>query len=156
MLSKKEIVIVTQLRNGARQNLTKISKRTNIPISTIFDKLKKLEERNIVKHTSLIDFEQLGYNTRATIMLKSGKNERYELEKYLLKHEKINSVFKITNGFDFFIEGIFRTIKELEDFLELVEDRFNVKKKNVFFIIKEIKRENFMTNNELIKFELLS
>jgi DNA-binding Lrp family transcriptional regulator len=154
MLSKKEIVIVTQLRKGARQNLTKISKETKIPISTLFDKIKKLEQQIIVKHTTLIDFEKLGFNTRATIMLKAGKNEKEELGEFLMKNEKINSVFKITNGFDYFVEGIFRTIKELEDFLEIIDDKFCVKKKSVFFIIQEIKREEFMSNTQLAQFEI--
>lgn len=152
MLSKKDALIVSQLRASARKNLTAISKETRIPVSTLFDKLKKLEKICILKHTSLLDFNVLGYSTRANIMLKSGKKDKEALAEYLSKNESVNSVFKITNGYDFMVEGIFKTIKELEIFLDALDERFSISKKQVYYIIDELKREEFMANSNLVTF----
>ncbi|MGM5482130.1 MAG: Lrp/AsnC ligand binding domain-containing protein [Nanobdellota archaeon] len=151
MISKKELLFVSSLRKSARKNLTKISKELSIPVSTLFEKLKKLEKALIVKHTALLDFNKLGYTTRAKILLKVNKKDKDTIKEALTKSEHVNSIYKITNGYDYLVEGIFKSLKELEEFSEKLEERFSITKKNVFFVIDDIKRENFLSNVELTK-----
>lgn len=151
MLSQKDMLFVSSLRKSARKNLTKISKELSIPVSTLFEKLKKLESALIVKHTAILDFNKLGYTTRAKMLLKVGKKDREKVREMLSKSEHVNSVYKITNGYDFLVEGIFRSLKELEAFSENLEERFQITKKNVYFIIDDIKREKFLSDVELTK-----
>ena len=63
-MNKKDLLIVSHLRRDGRTSLTELSKKTRIPISTIFDRLKQNKNNFIKKHTALIDFAKLGYNTR--------------------------------------------------------------------------------------------
>ncbi len=144
ILNQKDILIISSLRNNARETLTNISKKTNVPISTIYDKLKSYEKSLIRKHTSLLDFNKLGFNARANIMIKVDRSVRDEIKDHLIKHQNINSVYKINNGFDFLIEGIFKNMKDLEDFMENLEDKFQIKNKQIHYIIDDIKRESFM------------
>lgn len=151
MLSKKDLLFVSSLRQSARKNLTKISKELSIPVSTLFEKLKKLENALIVKHTAILDFNKLGYTTRAKILLKVGKKDRDKVREMLAKSEHVNSVYKITNGYDFLVEGVFKSLKELENFSESLEEKYSITKKNVYFIIDDIKREKFLSDMELQK-----
>jgi len=146
-LNQKDILLISNLRNNARETLTRISKRTNIPISTIYDKLKSYERNLIRKHTSLLDFNKLGFNARANIMIKVERSVRDEIKDYLIKHQNVNSVYKINNGFDFLVEGIFKHMKDLEDFMENLEDKFEIKNKQIHYIIEDIKRESFMSDS---------
>jgi len=148
MLPKKDMLILSNLRKNARMSLTNMSKKTQIPISTIFDRLKVHEASLIKKHTSLLDFEKLGYNTRANVCIKVDKDKREEVKAYLMRHQNINSVYKINNGYDFLVEAIFKHIKDLEDFLELVEERFHITERKVYYLIEDIKREEFMADIE--------
>jgi len=152
-MKKTDLMIISSLRRNAREKLTNISKKTRIPVSTIFDKIKTYETGLINKHTALIDFNKLGYNTRANIILKVNKKDKSEMKNFLLKHKNINSALKINNGFDFLIEAIFTNIKEVEDFLELLEENFKIKSKQVFYIIEELKKESFLSNPELVNLE---
>ena len=152
MLSKKELIILSCLRQNARQTLTTLSKKTNIPISTIYEKLRSYEGDVIKKNACLIDFGKLGFNTRAQILIKVDKNQRDEVKSYLKNNFNINSVFKVSNGFDFMIEGIFRHIRDLEEFNENLEERFNIKKNEYYFIIEEVKKEAFMESPESLDF----
>ena len=138
------------LRQNARETLTKLSRKTNVPISTIYDKLKQYENDIIKKHTSLLDFNRLGYTTRATIMLKVDKEIKMDIREFLTNSRSINSIFKINNGFDFLLEGIFKEIKELEDFLDRLDEKFKIKNKQVYYIIEDIKREGFMADPTLL------
>ena len=45
------------------------------------------------------------------------------------------------------IEAIFRNIKEMEEFLEKLEERFNIEQKEYFYVIDELKREAFLEEN---------
>ncbi len=150
MIGKKDLLIVSNLRRNARETLTNMSKATRIPISTIYDKLRLHEGGLIKKHTCLLDYNKLGYPTRANVMLRVDKPDREALKEYLVKHNNVNSVLKINNNFDFMAEMVFREIKELEDFLEALEDRFKIRAKQVFYIIEDIKREDFLAEPELL------
>ncbi len=146
----KNVLIINELRRNARETLTNISKRTKIPISTIYEKIKSSEGKLILKHTSLIDFGKLGFNARAKIMVKTKKESKADLTAYLLKHENINSMYKINNGYDYMVECIFSNMKELEDFIDNVDDRFGLERKEVYYIIDDIKRETFLADPQII------
>ena len=146
-MNQKDLIILRLLRTNARMSLTKISRRTNIPVSTIFDRLKFHERNLIKKHTCLLDFAKLGYNTTAKIVLRVEREDRQPLKEFLMKHTSVNSVYKITNGFDFMVEGIFRQVSDLEEFVEQLETKFKIQDKKYFFILEEIKREAFLSGS---------
>jgi len=149
-MKKKDILFLAYLRKDARETLTTISRKTSVPISSLYDKLRSLEKDIITKHTTIIDFSKLGYLCRANIILKVEIEDRDLAKNYLLCNENVNSLFKINNGYDFMVEGVFKHIKEMEDFLELFERKFKVLNKNVYYVIEDLKRESFLGEPELI------
>lgn len=144
MISKNDMLIISSLRKNARMNLTKMSRKTGIPVSTIFDKIKGYHNDIVTKHTTLINFDMLGYNTRANIILKVNKEDKAAMKAYLFKNQNINSFYRINNGFDFMFEAVFRNLKETEEFIEAIEERFGIIEKQVFYITEDVKRESFM------------
>ena len=150
MLPKKDLLILTELRTNSRETLTTISKHTSIPISTIFDKIKCYHGNLIKKHTTLIDFSKLGFNARANIMVKVDRDAREEARNFLINHQNVNSIYKISNGFDFLIEGIFKNVKDSEDFLDYFESKFRLEQVEVHYIVEDIKQETFMNNGHLL------
>ncbi len=149
-MKNKELLFLANLRANARETLTKMSKNTSIPISTIFDMLKQHEKSIIKKHTALIDFSKLGFGTRVTLTLKVNKDQRDDLREYLTRHYNVNSVYKINNGFDFLVEGVFRSIKDLEDFIEGLDEKFRIRSKQIYYIVEDIKREDFLSNPQIV------
>jgi len=144
--NRKDLMLMTYLRRNARENLTMISRRTQIPVSTIFDKLKDFEKKIITKHTTLIDFKKLGFDIRINMLLKIPKNFREEFREFIMTNENINSISRITNGYDYLIEGIFRDMNDLQRFSELLE-RFNIESKQELFILEDLKREGFLSDD---------
>jgi DNA-binding Lrp family transcriptional regulator len=149
-MDAKEAMIISSLRQNAREKLTSISRKTGTPVSTIYERIKQQQLSIIKKFTALLNFANLGYSCRANICLKARKETREELAEYLMKHQNTNSMYKINNGYDFLLEVIFKDIRELEDFLEAVDERFKLKGKQVYYIIDDIVRENFMTQPEFM------
>jgi len=141
---KKDILLLANLRKNGRATLTELSQRTDVPISTVHDKLKN--QSIIKKYTCILDFTKLGFTTTANIFLRVKKEDKDMLRQHLLTHFNVNSLYKINSGFDFLVEGIFRNIKELEEFTEEVEAKFGVRQKQVYYIIDEIAKERFFEN----------
>ena len=151
MLDKRELIILSKFRENSRESLTRMSKKISVPVSTIYEKLKGYEKSVIKKHTSLLDFSKLGFNTRATIILKVTKENKDPLKDFLLNNRYVNTFYKINNGYDFMIEAIFRELNEVESFVEELEDKYNVQDKKVYYIIDELKKEAFLSNSEYLK-----
>ena len=122
---KKEILLISNLRKEGRAQLTKVSRNTNIPVSTLFDLLKKVD----MQHTCIPDFKRYGFQVRATITLKVDITDKERIKEYLLNHPNLNSIWKINNGYDYMIEVIFKEMAELEAFADKLEKEFKLKEK---------------------------
>jgi len=152
MLSKKDIEIISHLRNNARKKITTISRQTNIPVTTIYDKVRVHERKFIKKHTSLLDFQKMGFLATAHIAIKVEKDSREALQKFLLEKPNINSLYKTNFGTDLLAEGIFKDTAELQNFKEEIEEKFHTNEIRIFNIIEELKEE-FLTKKEHFKEE---
>lgn len=144
MLKPKEHKILACLRNNARERLTEISKRTGVPVSTIHDKLKSRYEGIITRMTAILDLRKLGYIARACIILKAKREDREALQAFLEGNPVVNNLFKINNGYDFIVEGVFKNLQDLEDFNEALEEKFRIEGRQVYYIIEDIRREVFL------------
>ncbi|MBS3128308.1 Lrp/AsnC family transcriptional regulator [Candidatus Woesearchaeota archaeon] len=146
MMKPKDVAILAALRQDGRQKLTQMSKQVNLPISTLYDRLKTHEKNFIQKHASLLNFDALGFQTRAHVLFKVHKEEKEQFMETLQRAPFINSIYKINNGFDFLTECIFRNIHELESFLENLEGKHRIKSKEVYYIIQDVTREQFLAD----------
>jgi DNA-binding Lrp family transcriptional regulator len=149
-LGKKDLLLVSCLRNNARENLTKLSRKTSIPVSTIYDKLNTYKDTIITKHTTLLDFTKLGFHARANILIKVERDSKEALKEYLASHQNVNSLYRVSNGYDFLIEGIFKHVKQVEDFLEGIDKKFSMEQSQVFYVVEDVKKEIFMNNQNMI------
>lgn len=144
-IKKKDITVLSYLRQNARISLTNLSRKSGIPVSTLFDKLKTATPF-LKKFTVLLDFSPLGFSTKAMIALKVKKDHRNEVEEMLRNHKQVNSAYKVNNGFDYIAEVIVKDMNSLESFLDSLEEKHMIEKKQVFYMLDTIKQEEFLSN----------
>ena len=149
MLSRNDLYLLSFFRANARKPLTRISRETSMPVSTIFDKLKRYEGSLIKKHTCLIDFKKLGFEIRVGMLLKAFKEKRQQLQEFLMNHHRVNTLLRVTSGYDYFVEALFRNMEELQEFGDRIEE-MGIEDRKDLFIIDEVKREDFMSHPEYI------
>jgi len=149
-LNAKDLMLLSQLRKNAREKLTTISRRTQMPVSTIHEKLKGYNLGVVKKHTVLLDFPKLGYQCRAKVLVNAPKETKGELKDYLQKHPNINSAYKINNGYTYMLDVVFPTLDDLDQFLEKLESGYDVRDTQTYYIIDELKREGFLTDLTLM------
>lgn len=141
---QKEKELLVTLRQNCRLSLTEISKKTHIPVTTIYGKLKEACDDIITRYTVLLDFAKLGYTVRVQFFIKAQKNKREDLFQHLLTHPNVNSASIINNGYDFACEALFRDIATAELFARELEEKYNVPKVDCFYVLQDFKREAFM------------
>lgn len=142
MASHKDEKILAFLRENARTNLTTISRKTGIPVSTIFDRLRSHQGRLIKKFTVLLDFSKMGFPIRTSILLRVVYESRDAVKAYLQAHPQVNTLLRVNNGYDFAIDAFFRDVREVEDFIEDLECKYKVEASHVLHIIDEIALES--------------
>ena len=143
-MNPKTLQFLTHLRENSREKLTTISKKTNIPISTLFDLLKELQGGLVTKSTVLLDFSKLGFHTRAKVFLKVNNEDKEKLRNHLNLNPNVNTIFKINNSWSFLIETVHKNIKELDSFLEKLHEKFMIENQQIHYLIDEVKREGFV------------
>ncbi len=144
MLKRKDLLILSYLRNNARQRLTSISRRTHIPVTTIYDNVRRYEKRFIVKHSSIVDFRKLGFNAKTNIAIKVN-GSRGDLLSYLQEHPNVNSLYRTDSEYDLLAELVFRELRDVDEFMETLGNRFDIDKSLVLNVTEDIKREDFMS-----------
>lgn len=153
LLKQRDYVTLSYLRNHGRMSLTELGRKTRCPVSTLFDRIKLYNSNNIInKYTILLNYSKLGFHTRATIAIRVKKEEKIHVKSFLEKHSSVNSLYKVNNGFDFLFEVVFKHLKDMEDFIESFESKFNIKQKEVYYIIDEISRESFLLDNTIMQY----
>lgn len=153
-IKTKDALFISYLRQNARETLTNLSKKTKIPVSTLHDRLRYNQDAYINKHTTLLNFNKLGFSTLVKFFIKLEKDSRMQFQEFITKHEAVNSLYRINNGFDYMMDLIFSNMDELEAFLDQIEDRFNIQDKKMHFVIREEFREKFLTNPALLPRDL--
>ncbi len=151
MLEERDMVLLAHLRRNARAKLTHISNETDIPVSTIFERLRNPLSGYVTKYTCLLNNSEIGFNSRATLILKVDKEQKHEISQFLEKHQNVNSLYRINNGYDFMVDVIFRQMVHLEEFIEQLERKFKIKQREVYFIIDEVKQESFLADPHTAK-----
>ena len=148
MISKKDAEIISHLRNNARKKITNISRETNIPVTTIYDKLRVHNKKFVKKHTTLLDFPKIGLHAKAHISIKVDKDSRDALQKFLIEHPNVNSLSKTNFNSDFLAEVVFKDTAGVENFTENLERNYQINEIHVFNVIDELKKEAFLTKLE--------
>ena len=143
-LSDSDLALLAHLRKNARMKMTHLSKKTEVPVSTIFERMKGPIAACVYKYTCILNNIELGFNSRATIILKVDKEQKKEIGSFLDKHHNVNSLLRINNGYDFLIDVIFRQMANLEEFVEQLERKYKITQKEIYFVIDEGKQESFL------------
>ena len=147
-MKDKDYTILGRFRKDARMSLTKMSRKTRIPVSTIYDRMKKMDENGIIqKKTALIDFRKIGYEIKSLMLLETDKDDKKEVQRFLQNYTNVNGISRINNGFDFFVEAIFKSIEGFDEFLKELKT-FDIVTKKEFFVMEDVQKETYLTHQE--------
>ena len=96
--------------------ISKISSKTGIPDSTVSNRIKKLENNNIIEqYTTIINPEAIGIKVIAMIIIQTETEKHENVEIELPKLDKVSQVYSISGEYDILIKVWAHTLEELND-----------------------------------------
>ena len=121
----KDQKILFTLIEDSSLSTQKIAKKTNIAITTVHNRIRKLRKRGIIKgYTVVLDKKKLGKNIFAYILvdvdnktLRAKNMSQEELAKKIKKIELVEEVSIIGGGADIIIRVAIEDVEQLNDFI---------------------------------------
>lgn len=148
-VTRKDVLLCSRLRENGRETLTRMSKKTGIPVSTLYDRMQVHKGGLIKGFTSIIDFSALGYVVRANLLVKVNYYDREKVRSFLGSAYYANTVQELNNAYDFIAECVFRSIDELESFKKRLYEAGQIERLDVFIVVSDVKREGFLKGSDL-------
>ena len=145
-MNKHDLEILIELRKNSRTSLKKISKNLKMPISTVFERLKRLEKKYIKGYKTLIGFEETGFPIKVMLAVKVNNKQKKEFVNFVSNCLNLNSFFKISNSKNYLIYVVFSNMLEYYEFRQQIKE-FGIQNETIYHIINEIKNEEFLTKN---------
>lgn len=129
----------------ARLSYREIARQLKLSVGTVIDRLKKLQvSRVITGYSANVDIKKLGYDITAIIELIAPKlNLKKSLEKLTAMHN-VNAIYHTTGDIDIIIIAKFKTIDEINSFLERLYNEVEIIRSETRIVFDTIK-EDFRT-----------
>ena len=146
-LDEKDLEILKLLKDNSRLTSKQIYKKTRIPITTIHNRIKKLQESGIIRNWTLnLDYKKLGQPIWAYILitinytLPTGKKTtQEEVARKIRIYPNIEEINIVTGLVDMMILGRFKDIEELYDFVGLkLRSIDGIDKSQTLLVLKSI------------------
>ena len=125
MMDEKDIRILNELKRNGRLSAQEISKKTGIPVTTVFNRIKKMEKSKTIKgYTTVLDEGKTGKNVAAFIsitvdynLLKRKKISQQQLAIKLKQHDFVEEVDMITGMSDIIVKIRTPDISKMNEFV---------------------------------------
>lgn len=125
MIDDKDIKILDLLKSDAKLTTKQISKKILLPITTVHNRIKKLENLGVIKNYSvIIDHKKLGKSISAYILmninyvyLKEKKITQHQLAQQLSSHPMVDKISMVTGETDMILRVIVNDVSQLDDFV---------------------------------------
>ncbi len=146
MLDKKDELVLKLLRENAKLSIKDISKKTLLPITTIHNRIKKLEKDGIIRNYTInLDDKNLGtisafvsVSMDYKALKKDGRDENDLLRK-IRNHDAVESVSILTGDVDMLVKVRVGNIAELDNFvINFLRKLDGIERTNTMVILSEV------------------
>ena len=142
-MDDKDEQILKYLLADARQSARQLSLRLGVSTVTMISRIKKLEEKKIIKgYSARLDHELLGYEITAIIEIKTNRGKMLEIENKIAKHENVIAVYDITGNADTMIIAKFKDRTDLSIFVKELSTIPNIENTLTHIVLNTIKEDD--------------
>jgi Lrp/AsnC family leucine-responsive transcriptional regulator len=136
-----DIKILRILQHNARISASDISSNVNLSLSSVGERIKKLENSGIIKqYTTIIDGLSLGKELTALMYVRLEQPQFTEgFIKFIDKEDEILECHYIAGEYDYIIKIITKNTFALEKLLTKIKGRAGVVKTNTNIVLSTIK-----------------
>lgn len=151
-LTKEDLVILKELQKDGRISYAELSRISEIPHSTVHDRIRRLISSGVIKKfTVILDVEEVGVNIVAIIGVETGAKLYKNVAEALCKIDEVVEVYGTTAEFDLMIKIRTTTRDELSNILNQIRRIDGVDDIYVSSILEIFKEEHTLPLKTFIK-----
>lgn len=141
-MDKLDAKIIGALNENARKSFRKVSRDLGVSLSTVANRVKRLEENGVItSYIPLIDVQKIGYDLLAIINIRISHGKLIEAQEMIAKDPHVYSVYDITGEWDSMVIARFKNRATLNTFLKRVLTIKNVERTNSHLVLNIVKDE---------------
>lgn len=142
-IDDRDFQILKHLLVDARQSARQLSQRLDVSTVTMISRIKKLEEKKIIKgYSARLDHDLLGYDITAVIEIKTTQGKMLEIEDIIAKENNVISVYDITGDADTLVIAKFKNRTSLSSFVKKLSTIPNIDNTVTHIVLNTIKEDN--------------
>ena len=134
--------ILDTLNENARKSYREMARELEVSLSTISNRIKKLEEEGVIeRYIPVINPEKVGYTLTAIINIKISHGKLIEVQKRISKDIHVSAVYDLTGDWDSLIIANFKDRRDLNEFIKKVLIIENVERTSTQIVLNIVKDE---------------
>ena len=142
LLDDLDKTLLRELIRNRRRSLREIARKLRIPPSTLYERIRRLEEKGVIKaYTVLLNERVLGYDIKALILINVDGKHILEVEEEIAKNPNVQIVLDITGEFDIAVIATFKSIDELDSFVKNLLKNPHIKQTRTSIAFRTIKNQ---------------
>jgi len=142
LLDDLDVAILRRLNQDARKSFRDIARDLEVSISTVSNRVKRLESEGIILgYAPLLDEKKLGYDVLAVIGIRISKGKLLEVQRKIAREDKVIDVYDVTGEYDSVVIARLRNTKELDAFIKRLVAMDNVERTYTQVVLNVVKQE---------------
>ncbi|AKN30450.1 transcriptional regulator [Clostridium carboxidivorans P7] len=137
-----DLKIIDALKENSRSTSSEISRKVNLSIPAVAERIRKLEDGNIIeKYTIKINREKINYKLLAFIFVNIDKTENIEnFRKSIVQYNSVLECHHVAGEYDYVLKVLVEDTKSLEYFLSNTLKKIKgVLKSNTIIVLSSLK-----------------
>lgn len=133
--------ILKYLRENARISATDLSKKVNLSVAAVAERIRKMETGGIIgQYTLLLNQHMLGNDVSALMEVSLEHPKYYEdFTRQIGRLEEVEACYYVTGDYDFMLKINTRSSVTLEKIHRTIKSIKGVSGTKTFFVLKEVK-----------------
>ncbi len=136
-----DIKILDCLKKNAREKASDISKEIHLAVSTVIERIRKMESSGLIKaYTIILDEKKMG--NELTVLMEVSLRHPNDYESFIEMIESnpnVVSCYYMTGDFDFILKIICRSTDELEYLHKTIKGHNGVSGTRTHYVLKNVK-----------------
>lgn len=137
-----DLKIINVLKENSRSTTSEISKRVNLSIPAVSERIRKMEEADIIeKYTIKVNRDKINFKLLAFIFVNIDKTENVEeFRKAIVEHTSVLECHHVAGEYDYLLKVLVEDTKSLEYFISNVLKKIRgVIKSNTIITLSSLK-----------------
>jgi DNA-binding Lrp family transcriptional regulator len=142
VLDDLDLRILRLLNADARRSFREIAKAVDASLSTVSNRVRKLEEEGIITgYAPIVNEGRLGYDVLAVVGVKIHKGKLLDVQRRIAKDDRVTHVYDVTGEWDSIVVVRLKSTRELDAFIKRLGSMEYVENTYTQVVLNVVKEE---------------